>query len=109
MKAGKLHRVPLSPAALAVLDEVRPLMRGLSDLVFPGARTNVPLSDMALSEVVRRMNEGGEDGARASRDLRPGHSFPREPTARKLAGAMSGSSTEMRVFALSGRLITSVP
>ena len=27
MKAAKLHRVPLSPAALAVLDEVRPLMR----------------------------------------------------------------------------------
>ena len=63
MKAGKLHRVPLSPAALAVLGEVRPLMKGPTDLVFPGGRTNVPLSDMALSEVVRRMNEGGEEGA----------------------------------------------
>ena len=62
MKAGKLHRVPLSPAALAVLGEVRPLMKGPTDLVFPGGRTNVPLSDMALSEVVRRMNEGGEEG-----------------------------------------------
>ena len=63
MKAGKLHRVPLSPGALTVLDEVRPLMNGPNDLVFPGGRKNVPLSDMALSEVVRRMNEGGEDGA----------------------------------------------
>ena len=27
MKAAKLHRVPLSPAALTVLNEVRPLMR----------------------------------------------------------------------------------
>ena len=59
MKAGKLHRVPLSPAAAAVLDEVRPMMmKGPNDLVFPGGRKNVPLSDMALSEVVRRMNEG---------------------------------------------------
>jgi len=63
MKAGKLHRVPLSPAALAVLDEVRPMMKGPNDLVFHGGRKNVPLSDMALSEVVRRMNDGGEDGA----------------------------------------------
>ena len=63
MKAGKLHRVPLSPAALAVLAEVRPLMKGPDDLVFPGGRAGVPLSDMALSEVVRRMNEGGEEGA----------------------------------------------
>lgn len=58
MKAGRLHRVPLSPAALAVLDEVRPLMRSSADLVFPSVRKNVALSDMALSEVVRRMNDG---------------------------------------------------
>jgi short chain dehydrogenase len=41
--------------------------------------------------------------------LRPGYCFPMEPKACKLEGSMSGSSTEMRVFALSGRLITSVP
>jgi integrase len=57
MKAARLHRVPLSPAALAILDEVRPLMRTPDDLVFPSVRKNVALSDMALSEVVRRMNE----------------------------------------------------
>ena len=62
MKAGKLHRVALSAAALAVLAEVRPLMKQSGDLVFPGGRKE-PLSDMALSEVVRRMNEGGEEGA----------------------------------------------
>ena len=38
MKAGKLHRVPLSPAALAVLARSRPLMKGPTDLVFPGGR-----------------------------------------------------------------------
>ena len=63
MKAGKLHRVALSPAALAVLAEVRPLMKQAGDLVFPGGRQGKSLSDMALSEVVRRMNEGGEEGA----------------------------------------------
>jgi integrase len=63
MKAGKTHRVPLSPSALAVLETVRPLAKGAGDLVFPSVRKNVPLSDMALSEVVRRMNEGGEPGA----------------------------------------------
>lgn len=63
MKAGKTHRVPLSLAALAILDKVRPLQRDTNDLVFPSVRKGVPLSDMALSEVVRRMNEGGEEGA----------------------------------------------
>lgn len=64
MKAGRTHRVPLSPAALAVLERVRPLAKGPGDLVFPSVRKSVALSDMALSEVVRRMNEGDEPGAR---------------------------------------------
>jgi integrase len=38
-------------------------MKRFDDLVFPGGRQGKPLSDMALSEVVRRMNEGVEDGA----------------------------------------------
>jgi integrase len=63
MKAAKLHRVALSTAALAVLADVRPLMRRADDLVFPSGHQRKPLSDMALSEVVRRMNEGGDAGA----------------------------------------------
>jgi integrase len=63
MKAGKTHRVPLSPAAQAVLHEVRPLMTKPDDLVFPSLRKNVALSDMAVSEVVRRMNEGAATDA----------------------------------------------
>jgi integrase len=55
MKAGKLHRVPLSSAALAVLAEVQPLMKSPVDLVFPAAKAKVPLSDMALSMIVRGM------------------------------------------------------
>jgi len=64
MKAGKTHRVPLSPGALALLTEVQPLQTKLGDLVFPSGRRNVALSDMALSEVVRRMNEGSKVGDR---------------------------------------------
>jgi integrase len=63
MKAARMHRVPLSPTALAVLADVRPLMKRPDDLVFPSVRRNVALSDMALSEVVRRMNEGSEVGS----------------------------------------------
>jgi integrase len=63
MKAARMHRVPLSPASLAVLAEVRPLMSKADDLVFPSVRKNVALPDMALSEVVRRMNEGAGDSA----------------------------------------------
>ena len=62
MKGGKAHRVPLSPAALDVLRSLEPLRADAGDLVFPGGRRGRPLSDMAVSEVVRRMNEGGREG-----------------------------------------------
>ena len=52
MKAGKEHRVPLSDAALALLDSL-PKVAGNS-LVFPAPRGGV-LSDMTLTAVMRRM------------------------------------------------------
>jgi integrase len=53
MKAGEPHRVPLSDAALAVLEKVR----GLDDgLVFPGMRRGSALSDMSLTAVLKRLN-----------------------------------------------------
>lgn len=52
MKAGRVHAVPLSEAAVALL-EALPRMAG-TDLLFPGAR-NGPLSDMSLTAVCRRM------------------------------------------------------
>ena len=46
MKAHKVHRVPLSPAALSLLQS---LPRGKpDDLVFPGARRGKPLSNMVM-------------------------------------------------------------
>jgi len=56
MKRGKEHRVPLSRAALGVLDAVRPLSSDSDGLVFPSVRSGKMLSDMALSELVRGMN-----------------------------------------------------
>ncbi len=61
MKAAREHRVPLSEAALAVLDGVRPLalMRdGAADPaapVFPGSRRALPLSSMVMLMLLRRM------------------------------------------------------
>ncbi len=53
MKGGTEHRVPLSDAALEVLEQARPLSGG-HGLVFPSPRsTNRPLSDMTLTKVLR--------------------------------------------------------
>ncbi len=53
MKAERQHRVPLSDAALAVLDSVR----GLSpDRVFPSSRQSRPLSNSSLARVLKRLD-----------------------------------------------------
>ena len=57
MKAGREHRVPLSDAALALLDAL-PVFSD-NDLVFPASRGGA-LSDMTLSAVMRRMKLDAE-------------------------------------------------
>jgi integrase len=52
MKAGKEHRVPLSDAAMAIV-EAMVARRG--DFVFPGGKARRPLSNMALLMTLRRM------------------------------------------------------
>ena len=53
MKANREHRVPLSDAALAVLEQVRLLADG-SGLVFPSSmRPGKQMSDMTLTKVLR--------------------------------------------------------
>ena len=53
MKAGVEHRVPLSGAALAVLEQAQ-MLRDRSGLVFPSAlRPGKPMSDMTLTKVLR--------------------------------------------------------
>ena len=52
MKAGKVHRVPLSDRCLEILEQVRSLSDG-SDLVFPSSRVGKALGDKALVKVLR--------------------------------------------------------
>jgi len=53
MKAGRLHRVPLSPAAVAILRKVKKIANG--DHVFPGRKPGRPLSNMSMEMILRRM------------------------------------------------------
>ena len=54
MKAGKPHRVPLSRGALVILEEVRSLSDGIG-LVFPAPGSRGVLSDMAFTQLLRRL------------------------------------------------------
>jgi len=55
MKREREHRVPLTSPAVAVIEYMRSVRQ--NDYVFPGDKADDPLSDMALTEVIRRMNE----------------------------------------------------
>jgi integrase len=58
MKAEREHVVPLSPRALEIFEVARKLAP-TSELVFPSRRTKgKPLSDMALTMVLRRLKVG---------------------------------------------------
>ena len=56
-KTDTEHRVPLSAAAVAVLNEMKEIATG--DIVFPGMKAGQPLSNMAMLNVIGRMNGGG--------------------------------------------------
>jgi integrase len=53
MKGGREHRVPLSGAALAIVEKMAALRSG--EFVFPGGKEGRPLSNMALLMLLRRM------------------------------------------------------
>jgi integrase len=53
MKAGREHRVPLSPRALRIVTDLYDSRT--SDFVFPGEKAGRPLSVMSLEMVLRRM------------------------------------------------------
>ena len=54
MKAGKPHRVPLTHRAMSILEEVRDLGDG-TGIVFPAPRDGGVLSDMAFTQLLRRL------------------------------------------------------
>ena len=45
--------MPLSGAALAILETVKPLANGDDALVFPGGKAGRPLSDVAVTDALR--------------------------------------------------------
>jgi integrase len=53
MKAGREHRVPLSGAAVAILEEMKKIRE--SEFVFPGGKSGKPLSNMAMLAVLKRI------------------------------------------------------
>lgn len=56
MKSGKPHRVPLSAPALAVLKK----LEGFDDTyVFPGTKRGKPMSNMAMLQLLKRMDRAG--------------------------------------------------
>lgn len=57
MKAGREHRIPLTPAAMTVLDQMRELTGG-KGYIFPGAKEGKPLSNMAGLMLLRRLGFG---------------------------------------------------
>jgi integrase len=61
MKADRAHRVPLTPEAVAILQNLPP---SESPYVFP-AEKGGELSDMTLSSVMRRMQKAEVDAGRA--------------------------------------------
>ena len=56
MKAHREHRVPLSPRALKLIEEMRAIQT--SEFVFPGARAGKALSNMAMLMLLKRMHRG---------------------------------------------------
>jgi integrase len=56
MKAGREHRVPLSNAALAIVEKMAAIRSG--EYVFPGGKAGRPMSNMALLMLLRRLGRG---------------------------------------------------
>ncbi len=58
MKAKQEHRVPLSGAAMAILETMKPLQHKPDGLVFPGRVKSKPLSDVAVSKALAAVAAG---------------------------------------------------
>jgi integrase len=91
MKSAREHRVPLSDAALAILEQMQAICQG--DFVFPGGKAGRPISNMAMLMALRRMGPGDltAHGFRSSfRDWAAERTdFPNEVAEMALAHAVS--------------------
>jgi integrase len=95
MKARREHRVPLTGAAMAILEPLQEAR--VSEFVFPGQKPDRPLSNMALAMLLRRMkieNATPHGFRSAFRDWAGDETtFPREVAEGCLAHII-GNSTE---------------
>ena len=100
-KNGLTHRVPMSPLALRVLDEVRTAVEGtgrekkpLSEFVFPSPRGNAPMSNP--QKMVQRLRAAtgsdftGHDLRRTAASLMAGMGVPRIVISKILNHVESG-------------------
>ena len=94
MKAGKSHRVPLSKAAISILQDMK--MNRQNDFIFPGNKAGKPLSNMSMTTVLRKMGRG---------DIKT-HGF--RSTFRDWAAELSGAPREVAEHALAHKLIDKV-
>jgi Integrase len=96
MKAGREHRVPLTPRAVEILTELAELGAEPDAHVFPGQKEGRPLSIMSMDMILRRMKvDFTVHGFRSSfRDWAGEEtSFPREVAEAALAHVV-GDETE---------------
>ncbi|MGL4916199.1 MAG: tyrosine-type recombinase/integrase [Aeromonas allosaccharophila] len=91
MKTQVVHRIPLSLQAMAVLEKVRGLH---GEWVFPSPRKQVPLTDMALTTLLRRVEAPSTTPGRLAtahgfrstfRDWCSEQGYPRDLAERALA------------------------
>ncbi len=91
MKGGREHRVPLSDAALVIVEMMAAIRSG--DFVFPGGKAKRPLSNMAFLMLLRRIGRSDltTHGFRSSfRDWAAERTtFPAEVAEMALAHAVS--------------------
>lgn len=111
MKMKREHRVPLTPAAVALLKAL-PRLDG-TDLVFPAARGG-QLSDMTLSATMRRIHAAavGEDGKGAGyldpRNKRPAVPHGLRSTFRDWVAERTQYPGDMAEVALAHRISSAV-
>ena len=91
MKGGKEHLVPLSVAALTILES---LPQGEpDDFVFPGAKVGTALSNMTLAGQLKRMGENISDASIPSslRQWAGSRNYPREICEETLSHAVGNA------------------
>lgn len=109
MKMKREHRVPLSPAAIALLESLPHL--DSNPLVFPAARGSM-LSDMTLSATMRRMHDAdlaaGGAGFFDIRSKRPAVPHGLRSTFRDWVAERTTYPSEMAEVALAHRITNAV-